>query len=57
MFGKFGTAFGDMGVNIQENNSRRLDGLAQTIYTIQEKPTPEMQEKLLEIDGVRRVVY
>ncbi|RQD74505.1 NAD(P)-dependent oxidoreductase [Desulfonatronospira sp. MSAO_Bac3] len=57
MFGKFGTAFGDLGVNIQENNSRRLDGLAQTIYTIQEKPTSEMQEKLLEIDGVRRVVY
>jgi len=58
MFGKFGTAFGEMGVNIQENNSRRrLDGRAQTVYTIQEKPTAEMQEKLLAIEGVLRVAY
>jgi len=57
MFGKFGTAFGEMGVNIQENNSRRLDGRAQTVYTIQEKPTAEMQEKLLAIEGVMRVAY
>ncbi len=57
MFGKFGNAFGEMGVNIQENNSRRLDGFAQTIYTIQEKPTQAMRDQLLAIEGVHRVVY
>ncbi len=57
MFGKFGTAFGELGVNIQENKSRRLDGKAQTVYTIQTKPTPEMRDKLLEIEGVERVVF
>ncbi len=57
MFGKFGVAFGEMGVNIRENNSRKLNDHVQTVYVVHQKPTPEVCRRIGEIPGVRRVVY
>lgn len=57
MFGKFGAAFGEMGVNIRENNSRMLKDFVQTVYIIHQKPTPQIRARLAEIEGVKRVVF
>jgi D-3-phosphoglycerate dehydrogenase len=57
MFGKFGTALGEMGVNIRENNSRRLLDAVQTVYIVHQKPTRDVARNLESIDGVRRVTY
>lgn len=56
MFGKFGSAFGEMGVNIRENNSRMLKDFVQTVYILHQKPTPEIRARLAAIEGVKRVV-
>lgn len=55
MFGKLGSALGELGVNIRENNSRRLDGDVQTVYVVHQKPTPGVVATLSSIDGVHRV--
>ena len=55
MFGQFGTALGEMGVNIRENNSRRLKDLVQTVYVVHQKPTEKVRERLEKIKGVKRV--
>lgn len=55
MFGKFGTTMGELGVNIRENNSRRLGEQVQTVYVVHAKPTAEVREALANIEGVRRV--
>lgn len=55
MFGRFGTAMGEMGVNIRENNSRRLSDAVQTVYVVHQPPTEEVRERLERIEGVRRV--
>lgn len=57
MFGKFGTAMGEMGVNIRENNSRRLGEKVQTVYVVHAKPTQDVAERLQAIDGVERVAF
>ncbi|QLA15420.1 phosphoglycerate dehydrogenase [Desulfolutivibrio sulfoxidireducens] len=57
MFGKFGVAFGEMGVNIRENNSRKLNDHVQTVYVVHQKPTPEVCRRIGEIAGVKRVAY
>jgi len=54
MFGRLGAAFGEMGVNIRENNSRKLKDCVQTVYIIHQPPTPEMLERLMAVPGVRR---
>jgi D-3-phosphoglycerate dehydrogenase len=46
-----------MGVNIRENNSRKLNDHVQTVYVVHQKPTPEVCKRIGEIPGVRRVVY
>jgi D-3-phosphoglycerate dehydrogenase / 2-oxoglutarate reductase len=56
MFGKFGSAFGEMGVNIRENNSRMLKDFVQTVYILHQKPSPEIRARLAAIEGVKRVV-
>ena len=55
MFGKFGTTLGELGVNIRENNSRKLADLVQTVYVVHQKPGEDVREKLMEIPGVKRV--
>lgn len=55
MFGKFGTAMGELGVNIRENNSRKLGEQVQTVYVVHSKPTEEIRKTLEQIDGVTRV--
>jgi len=57
MFGKIATAFGEMGVNIRENNSREIDSRVQTVYTIHQMPTEEMRVRLQGIEGIYRVTY
>ncbi len=57
MFGKFGTALGDLGVNIRENNSRFLSDSVQTVYVVHQEPTEEVREKLMAIPGVKRVTF
>ncbi len=57
MFGKFGTALGDLGVNIRENNSRFLSDSVQTVYVVHQEPTEEVREKLMAIPGVKRVSF
>mgnify|MGYP006295394439 CR=1 FL=1 len=57
MFGKFGTAMGEMGVNIRENNSRRIGEMVQTVYVIHQKPDQALVERIEAIDGVTRMVY
>ncbi len=57
MFGKFGTAFGEMGVNIREYNSRKLNAHVQTVATIHQKPDEAMCQRLRGIPGVTRVVF
>ncbi len=56
MFGQFGMAMGEMGVNIRENNSRKLAGCVQTVYVIHQQPTAELLEKIGSIPGVKRVM-
>lgn len=56
MFGKFGTAFGEMGVNIRENNSRKINNAVQTVYIVHQKPTDQVRERIASIPGVKRVV-
>ncbi|AMK11126.1 phosphoglycerate dehydrogenase [Pseudodesulfovibrio indicus] len=55
MFGKFGTLMGEMGVNIRENNSRKLGNQVQTVYMVHAKPTEAVREALASIQGVTRV--
>ena len=55
MFGKFGTVMGELGVNIRENNSRRLGDQVQTVYIVHAKPTEEIRDALSRIKGVTRV--
>ncbi|MGE4290842.1 MAG: phosphoglycerate dehydrogenase [Desulfovibrio sp.] len=55
MFGKFGTALGEMGVNIRENNSRKLADHVQTVYVVHTKPDASVAERIAAIDGVIRV--
>ncbi|MDD4952435.1 MAG: ACT domain-containing protein, partial [Desulfovibrionaceae bacterium] len=55
MFGRFGTAMGEMGVNIREINSRRLSDAVQTVYVVHQPPTEEVRERLESIEGMRRV--
>ncbi|MGL1861610.1 MAG: ACT domain-containing protein [Pseudodesulfovibrio sp.] len=55
MFGKFGTTMGELGVNIRENNSRKLGEQVQTVYIVHVKPTEEIRTTLEKIDGVTRV--
>ena len=57
MFGKFGTALGDLGVNIRENNSRFLSDSVQTVYVVHQEPTEEVRTKLMAIPGVKRVTF
>ena len=57
MFGKFGTALGDLGVNIRENNSRFLSDSVQTVYVVHQEPTEAVREKLMAIPGVKRVTF
>ncbi|OIN99838.1 MAG: hydroxyacid dehydrogenase [Desulfovibrionaceae bacterium CG1_02_65_16] len=57
MFGKFGTALGELGVNIRENNSRFLSDCVQTVYVVHQEPTEAMREKLMAIPGVKRVTF
>lgn len=55
MFGLFGMAMGEMGVNIRENNSRKLADCVQTVYIIHQKPDQALLDKIGSIDGVKRV--
>lgn len=55
MFGRFGTTLGDMGINIRENNSRRLDDVVQTVYIVHQPPSEDVREAIAAIDGVIRV--
>ncbi len=55
MFGRFGTTLGDLGVNIRENNSRKLADHVQTVYVVHQKPGDDVRDKLMEIPGVIRV--
>lgn len=55
MFGKFGTLLGELGVNIRENNSRKLGNQVQTVYVVHAKPTEEVRAALAGIEGVSRV--
>jgi len=55
MFGKFGTLMGEMGVNIRENNSRKLGDHVQTVYMVHSRPTEAVREALSEVQGVSRV--
>jgi D-3-phosphoglycerate dehydrogenase len=55
MFGKFGTLMGEMGVNIRENNSRKLGKQVQTVYMVHSRPTEAVREALAAIEGVNRV--
>ena len=55
MFGKSGTIMGEMGVNIRENNSRKLGEQVQTVYMVHAKPSEEVRAALAGIDGVARV--
>jgi len=55
MFGKLGTAMGEMGVNIRENNSRKLGEHVQTVYVVHSKPTDQVRDTLAGIEGVARV--
>ncbi len=55
MFGKFGTAMGELGVNIRENNSRKLGEQVQTVYVVHALPSEEVCAVLQSIDGVTRV--
>lgn len=57
MFGRIATTLGNMGVNIRENNSREINGLVQTVYSIHQAPTDEVAEALRGLEGIRRVVY
>ncbi|QJB55071.1 NAD(P)-dependent oxidoreductase [Pseudodesulfovibrio sp. zrk46] len=55
MFGKFGTALGEMGVNIRENNSRKLGEQVQTVYVVHSRPDDAVRDTLAAIEGVTRV--
>lgn len=55
MFGKFGTLMGEMGVNIRENNSRKLGDQVQTVYMVHAKPSEDVRIALQGIEGVSRV--
>lgn len=55
MFGKFGTVMGELGVNIRENNSRKLGEQVQTVYMVHAKPSEEVREAIANIEGVTRV--
>jgi D-3-phosphoglycerate dehydrogenase len=55
MFGKFGTVMGELGVNIRENNSRRLGEQVQTVYIVHTQPGEAVREALEGIKGVTRV--
>ena len=55
MFGKFGTTMGELGVNIRENNSRKLGNQVQTVYIVHAKPTDKVRDTLAAIEGVTRV--
>jgi len=56
MFGRFGTTLGEMGVNIRENNSRKLGkDTVQTVYLLHKKPTKDVLKAMAAIDGVVRV--
>ncbi|WP_319584278.1 phosphoglycerate dehydrogenase [uncultured Pseudodesulfovibrio sp.] len=55
MFGKFGTLMGEMGVNIRENNSRKLGEQVQTVYMVHAKPDETVRNALSAIQGVNRV--
>ncbi|MBU1247748.1 MAG: hydroxyacid dehydrogenase [Proteobacteria bacterium] len=55
MFGKFGMAMGELGVNIRENNSRKLAEHVQTVYVIHQKPDQVLLDKIASIEGVKRV--
>ena len=55
MFGRFGTTLGELGVNIRENNSRKLAEMVQTVYVVHQKPTEAVREALLALPGVKRV--
>ena len=55
MFGKFGTLMGEMGVNIRENNSRKLGEQVQTVYMVHSKPTEAVRAALAAVEGVNRV--
>lgn len=57
MFGKIATTLGNLGINIRENNSREINGLVQTVYTIHQPPTQQVLEALQAIEGIKRVVY
>lgn len=57
MFGRFGTILGDLGVNIRENHSRKLDSLVQTVYVVRQKPSDAVRGALLALPGVRRVTF
>jgi D-3-phosphoglycerate dehydrogenase len=57
MFGKISTTLGNLGINIRENNSRELNGLVQTVYSIHQPPTDEVVAALRVLDGIKRVVY
>ncbi len=56
MFGRIATTLGNMGVNIRENNSREINGLVQTVYSIHQAPTDEVAAALRGLEGIRRVV-
>ncbi|MFH1913341.1 MAG: phosphoglycerate dehydrogenase [Pseudomonadota bacterium] len=57
MFGKFGTVMGELGVNIRENNSRRLGDHVQTVYIVHTQPGDAVREALTAIKGVSRVSF
>lgn len=57
MFGKISTTLGNLGINIRENNSRELNGLVQTVYSIHQPPTDDVAAALRILDGIKRVVY
>jgi D-3-phosphoglycerate dehydrogenase len=57
MFGQFGTALGELGINIRENNSRFLSDCVQTVYVVHQEPTEAVRKKLMAIAGVKRVTY
>jgi D-3-phosphoglycerate dehydrogenase len=57
MFGKFGTALGELGVNIRENNSRHLSDCVQTVYVVHQEPNEAVRERIMAIPGVKRVTF
>ncbi|MFH1307262.1 MAG: NAD(P)-dependent oxidoreductase [archaeon] len=56
VFAKIDSIFAEYNINIRRPDSRKMDGVAITVYSVQQNVSEEILDKIREIKDIRRVI-